>query len=174
MPSDYNYAETSFGGVFHKHFGTGTRQEAKAFCDNDGTSLPIPRNLDENRWYGENLHGDSKWLGVSETDPGVWKADDDTDIEWTFWRPNHPTDRANETFVSMGLNWWEWNNVASPDGQWSKAHIHCVFRLKPFNPIPQPEEYGVPSDYTYAKTSFGSIFYKHYGRKERNRSLKNY
>ena len=84
-----------------------------------------------------------------------------------MWQTNHPTDGSTENFVQMGLMWWEWNNVASHIGQWSKAHTHCVYKLKPYNPIPQPEDFNLPAEYTYTETPFGGIFYKYYGDRER-------
>ena len=51
-------------------------------------------------------------------------------------------------------------------------NFECTCDDEPMDQTPKPADYNLPADYTYADTSFGGVFYKYYGDKNRNRFSK--
>ena len=148
--SDYDFVETSFGYIFYKSFNPASRSEARQTCENDNTTLPIPRSAEENNIYIQLASYEINWLGMSDSqEEGVWKADDETDIIWFNWRQGEPNNAfGGEHGVMMDKN-GKWNDLREHE----ERKFICIFKI--------------PVDYTYERTTFGDVFYKHYGSMSR-------
>ena len=91
IPSDYDFVETSFGYIFYKSFNPASRSEARQTCENENSTLPIPRSAEENNIYIQLASYEINWLGMSDSkEEGVWKADDGKDVIWFNWREGEP------------------------------------------------------------------------------------
>ena len=103
LPSDYIYAENSWGESFHKIYPAMTYGLAKAQCESDGTYLAIPRSEAENDFIASLIPNEDIWIGINDiAKEGSFVAVDGREISWTKWDSGEPN---NEMNYNNGNEW---------------------------------------------------------------------
>ena len=93
MPSDYTYAENSWGKSFYKIY---PERESYGFadsqCKSDGSFLAIPRSEAENDFIANLIPNKNIWIGINDIEQeGTFVAVDGSDISYTNWHPSEPS-----------------------------------------------------------------------------------
>ena len=91
MPSDYTYAENSWGKSFHKIYPAKKYSAAKDQCKSDRSFLAIPRSEAENDFIASLIPNENIWIGINDIDnEGSFVADDGREISWMKWDSGEP------------------------------------------------------------------------------------
>ena len=106
LPSDYTFAENSWGNLFYKIYNTKLNYgDAKAQCESDGAFLAIPRSENENDFFAGHFSTEWNggfWIGINDIEQeGHFVAVDGRGISWTNWGTNEPNGGANEDAVEI-------------------------------------------------------------------------
>ena len=97
LPTDYIFAENSWGNLFYKAYTTGLNYgDAKAQCESDGTLLSIPRSQAENDFILGLFTGwANPWIGINDIEQeGSFVTVDGrelSELSWTNWLPGQPS-----------------------------------------------------------------------------------
>ena len=120
LPSDYNFAEKSWGNFFYKIYTTKFNyNDAKTQCESDGAFLAIPRSQAENDFLTGLVPNGHIWIGINDIrEEGNFIAVDGRDITYTNWYSNQPTGTADDGTDEDGVEIYNWAN-----GQWNDAAI---------------------------------------------------
>ena len=71
LPDDYTYAQEFWGELYYKSYGEMTFEDARAQCDADGASLPVPLSSFENDFYASFYPNGHVWLGMITSHDGT-------------------------------------------------------------------------------------------------------
>ena len=141
LPDDYSYSQEVWGEFYYKSYGEMTAETARAQCEADGASLPVPRSTNENDFYAALYPSGQVWLGLTTTHDGTTvttKNLDGTEAGFTNWGTDYiyaeNTSAAgayayiDTRDLSEGLyadmNRWN-NNKANSD----LANAVCVYKI---------------------------------------------
>ena len=91
LPSDYTYAENSWGKSFYKIYGAMNYAAAKAQCESDRSFLAIPRSEAENDFIAGLIPNEDIWIGINDIErEGRYVTVDGRDIPYTKWYSGEP------------------------------------------------------------------------------------
>ena len=92
MPSDYTYAENSWGKSFYKIYPETSYGVTDSQCKSDGSFLAIPRSEAENDFIANLIPNEDIWIGINDIEQeGTFVAVDGSDISYTNWHPSEPS-----------------------------------------------------------------------------------
>ena len=119
MPTDYIYSVNSWGNLFYKIYTTNLNfGDAKAQCESDGSSLPIPRSQAENDFFAGLIPNGHIWIGINDIEQeGSYVAIDGRDLSWTNWGSNEPSGTGSDGVDDedgVEIRGWDsgrWNDV---------------------------------------------------------------
>ena len=147
---------------------------AVAQCESDGALLAFPRSEAENNFIASLLPSTNRWIGIDDIEEeGKFVSSDKSvvrenglDLLFTKWfqgtgEPNNW--QGNEDAVRF-------DGVGGRSGYWNDFPVTDSYEFVCFYKISEsqnykPEDYQLPSDYTFASKSWGDFFYKIHGSK---------
>ena len=115
MPSDYKYADNSWGKSFYKIYSTATTYSAaKAQCESDGSFLPIPRSKAENDFIASLIPNEQIWLGINDIQQeGKYVDVHGSAIAYTNWASSQPDNMGgDEDFIHLFAD-KQWNDESA-------------------------------------------------------------
>ena len=103
LPTDYIFAENSWGNLFYKIYTTGLNyNDAKAQCELDGAFLAIPRSETENDFFAGLIPNEQIWIGINDIEQeGSFVAVNGREVSWTNWGTEEPNGGTNENAVEI-------------------------------------------------------------------------
>ena len=88
LPNDYLYSQEVWSEFYYKSYGEMTAEAARAQCEADGASLPVPLSSNENDFYAALYPSGQVWLGLTTTHDGTTVTTntlDGTAAKYTNW-----------------------------------------------------------------------------------------
>ena len=132
LPSDYIYSDQPFGILFFKLYGGMNYLSAQNICKEDGAALPVPKSMEENKYFGSIGRNHSKhiWLGINDiANEGEFVDNDGVPITFQNWNTGQPSNSHNEDAVelqSVQTDDFKWNDLGIKN---DKPAPLCVFFL---------------------------------------------
>ena len=116
LPSDYTYAENSWGKSFYKIYPAMSYAAADSQCKSDGSFLAIPRSEAENDFIASLIPNEHIWIGINDIEQeGRYVTVDGSTISYTNWHIGQPDNSHDEDGVHIWkgdtLNRWNDNQV---------------------------------------------------------------
>ena len=140
LPDDYTYAQEFWGELYYKSYGEMTFEDARAQCEADGASLPVPLSSLENDFYASFYPNGHTWLGLKTSHDGTKLSTiklDGTPATLTNWgdymyaentasgeRYAYIDNRNVPSGIYKDMNYWN-NNKSKSD----MANAICVFKI---------------------------------------------
>ena len=114
LPSDYWYAENSWGKSFYKIYPAKSFRDADNQCKSDGSFLAIPRSEAENDFIARLIPNGHIWIGINDIEQeGIFVAVDGSKISYTNWHPGEPSP-SGDGEDGVEIRGWDngrWNDV---------------------------------------------------------------
>ena len=128
LPSDYTYAENSWGKSFYKIYPTMlTYSSAKAQCESDGSFLAIPRSEAENDFIAGLIPHENIWIGINDIEEeGKFVAVDGSDISYTNWHPEEPSGTGWRGDDEDGVEIRGSSRKRAHQKKWNDKEIHTI------------------------------------------------
>ena len=119
LPSDYWYAENSWGKSFYKIYPAMSYGAADSQCKSDGSFLVIPRSEAENDFIASLIPNEDIWIGINDIEQkGGFVAVDGSKISYTNWHPEEPSGTGWEGDVEDGVEIRGWDK-----GRWNDEKV---------------------------------------------------
>ena len=120
MPSDYTYAENSWGKSFYKIYPAMSYAAADSQCKSDGSFLAIPRSEAENDFIASLIPNEYIWIGINDIEQeGRYVTVDGSTISYTNWDIGQPDNSHNED----GIHIW------GGDKRWNDNQVYSLIKF---------------------------------------------
>ena len=115
LPDDYSYSQEVWGEFYYKSYGEMTAEAARAQCEADGASLPVPLSSNENDFYAALFPSGQVWLGLTTTHDGTTVT-------------TNTLDGTAAMFTNWGSDQWGVNFVYAEDTSAAGAYAYIDTR----------------------------------------------
>ena len=119
MPSDYTYAEKSWGKSFYKIYSaTKNYTDAKAQCESDGSFLAIPRSEAESDFIADLIPNEHIWIGINDIEhEGRYMDVHGSHISYTNWANGQPDNYQHNPLDEDGMM------IRKEDKKWNDYNV---------------------------------------------------